>query len=65
MPDLCLCQHFAITSLHLFLLHLHSLSTLSLPRNQFSFPPFLSLLTSLWAVHPQTPSDRFLLAWSL
>lgn len=47
------------------LLHLYSLSALSSPRNQFSFPPRLSLLTFLWAMHPQTPSDPFRLAWSL
>lgn len=42
-----------------------SFSLWSAPRNWFSFLPHISLLTSLWAVHAQTPCDPFLLAWSL
>lgn len=37
----------------------------SAPRNWFSLLLHISLLTSLWAVHAQTLSDPFLLAWSL
>lgn len=63
MPNICWFQWFAINSFILFLLHLYS--SLLYPHLEICFPPHLTRLTSLQTMHPQVPSDPFLLAWSL